>query len=115
MDERRIFGLRCRCTATRHREPQRLSRIALNIGKLAGPCINRQSSDWALCGVRAKAQSQLHLDFLPFAVRTLGDGAQDGEATFQMRDRFTIGQTCRGMLTRLQPLVDGALRITGGG
>ena len=91
-----------------------LSRVAVFLGNIVRPCIGWSSRDGTFCREGAKTQGQLQLDFLYLACRALGQGVQDGEASFQVPDRFTIGQARRGMTTRFQPLIGGALSIARG-
>src|SRR3954452_7854218 len=92
-----------------------LRRVALFTGKRVCPNIGWPSGDCPLGRDQTKASRQLQREFLPVAGRTFGQGGQDGETSFQMCDRFRVGQTCRGMPTRLQPLIDRASVIAGGG
>jgi hypothetical protein len=85
-----------------------LRRTALFVGKRVGPNIGWPSGESPLGCEQTKASRQLQRDFLPVSVRAFRQGGQDGETPFQMCDRFSVGQACRGMPACLQPLIDRA-------
>ena len=55
----------------------------------------------------------MQFDFAAVPSRALRQRMQQAETPLEMGDRFEVGQSRRGMLPRLQPLIDRAFGVAG--
>ena len=90
-----------------------LVRLAAALGKLKRPFIMRLQLVRAFGGKQTEPQGQLHFDLAGVPDFALTGRVQQAQTSLEMSNRFDVSKLSRGMLPRLQPLIDRTFAYAG--